>query len=158
MEDIGTQKTISNEWMLNVFNILKALEHYERLARQGVTDLEEYIQQLNMKVQEDSVIMIRHKNYQMFMMEFDILLRNTKNIMEKEKYDEILTVYNKMQEKEQEQGGLIKTIHNQISGRKKKTLKNNFLEFEKGISLLRGLAVDSLWKVLTPTSQDGGLP
>jgi len=158
-EDNINQKNITDKWLDNIYEILMRLEGYERLAKEGCNSLMEYLQSIAQNPNID-LATIQKKNYDMFITEFEILLNNIKHLVDK-------TIFLKMQIKlyrliktEKEVGGFLEKRFDMLQHSEWSVLKPEFYSALRQISELRGIAVSSLWKMLSPNAKENleGLP
>lgn len=83
--EIESKRNISDKWIdNNVYEALEDIEKYERQIRNGCNDLLEYIQSLGMGI--DIAPTIRLKAMRMMINEFEILVINTKSILQTDDY------------------------------------------------------------------------
>lgn len=154
-EEMSSNKNITDKWLDNIFETLMRLEGYERLAKEGCNSILEYVQ-----VQNLDLATIQHKNYEMFISEFEIILNNTRHLIDKKTYLQITLKLNALKNFEQEVGGFLDVKFNQMQHTEHCVLKQEFYFAENEISKLRGILVSSLWKYLSPNSKESfeGLP
>lgn len=86
MEEGYESTNIHLKWLDNIYNQIKVLQDFERIAREGCRDLIEYLEiPINMR----SIIMpeVQYKNLRFMVLELDILISNLSPVL-KEKTDE----------------------------------------------------------------------
>jgi len=158
-EDNINQKNITDKWLDNIYEILMRLEGYERLAKEGCNSIIEYLQSIAQNPNID-LATIQKKNYDMFITEFEVLLNNIQHLVDK-------TIFLKMQIKlyrliktEKEVGGFLEKRFDMLQHTEWSVLKPEFYSALRQISELRGIAVSSLWKMLSPNAKENleGLP
>lgn len=151
------QKNITDKWLDNIFEILMRLEGFERLAKEGCVSVLDYVQ--NPSIQID-MAQIQKKNYDLFIAEFIVLLNNARHLIDAKDCLKMQLKLNALSDFENEIGGLLETRSNMLQNREWFVLKPEFDYAVSEISSLRGLAVTSLWKVLSPNAKENleGLP
>jgi len=153
--DISSEKTINDKWLENIFESLMRLEGFERLMRNGCQNLLEYIQNGNINLAD-----VQYKNYQLFITETEILIQDTRHLIDKNKFLQISLLLGLIKNYEREVEGFLKTNYNDLTHSQTNELKLEFLNIFSKVSKLRGLFVSSLWKLLSPSAKEniGGLP
>lgn len=150
MEDnSGSEKTISNQWLENIFSSLMKLETYERLLKEGCSGILEYITNPNINLAD-----IQYKNYKLFLTEMEIIIENTKHLIEKEKYLQISILFNSIKKFEKEVGSFLYTQYDMVGHNEWSELKPEFERVKPKISRLRSLLVSALWKILSPSAKE----
>lgn len=149
MDEISSQKTVSDQWLQNIIESLQRLQLAEYRAKEGCYDLLEFIQN---PLSESDLAIIMHKNYKLFMTDYSILLSNIKRIAEDELYKACAESFNSLNDLEQKQNGFIRKLT--INGETQFKLSDNFTLVVTIISKLRSLAVESLWRILSPSASE----
>ncbi|MCX6748216.1 MAG: hypothetical protein NT076_01280 [Candidatus Pacearchaeota archaeon] len=163
MEDSDNvnQKNITDKWLDNVYQSLMKLEDYERLAKEGCSSIVEYVQSIsqNKNFQMD-MAQLQKKNYDFFITEFEVLLNNIRHLIDKQTYLRMQIKLFSLVSYEQEVDGFLQIKVNQMEHTEWFILKPEFYNNLNQISELRGLAVNSLWKLLSPNAKENleGLP
>jgi len=146
-EGSGSKRNVSDEWIRNnVYEALETIEMHERRIYNGCADLIEYIQEL--KYGEHRIPEIQLKAMDMMIVEFNILLENTHEIITKDQYDEarkkldlLSLVY--------DSGKAYKIISNREGKIKRMTTLNPlFWKLAKSLSKLRSKMVKNLKHIL----------
>lgn len=83
--DEGSKRDISKEWIRNnVYEALEVIELHERRMKNGCADLKEYIEGLSLG---SMISDIQLQNMNLMITEFDILITNTKEILDEKAYE-----------------------------------------------------------------------
>ncbi len=156
-QDNINQKNITDKWLDNVFEILMRLEGYERLAKEGCSSLIEYVQ--NPQIQID-MAQIQKKNYDFFITEFEVLLNNIRHLIDAKTYLKMQIKLNHLFQFENNVGGFLELKVDMMQHKEWYVLSPEFYDALRDMSLLRGIAVSSLWKMLSPNAKENfeGLP
>jgi len=151
----SSQKNITDKWLDNIFECLMRLEHYERLLKEGCESIIEYVQNPNLCLAD-----VQYKNYNLFIAEVEILMEDTRHLIDKEKFLNISLLLNYIKKYEDDVGGFIETKYDMVEHTQNNQMKFEFSNILPKISKLRGLFVSSLWKLLSPSAKEnmGGLP
>lgn len=158
-EDNINQKNINDKWLDNIYEILIRLEGYERLANEGCNSLMEYLQSIAQNPNIDFAT-LQKKNYDMFITEFEILLNNVRHLVDSKTFLKMRIKLNSLIASEDEAGGFLDMRVDMIQHTEWYVLKPEFYNAQRQISELRGLAVNSLWKLLSPSAKENleGMP
>lgn len=156
-QDNINQKNITDKWLDNIYEILMRLEGYERLAKEGCISILDYVQ--NPAIELD-MAQIQNKNYNLFITEFEVLLNNVKHLIDAPMYLKMMIKFNSLLKFENELGGYLKRMYNDVEHRQWYEIKPEFYYAQRQITALRGMAVESLWKLLTPNARESfkGMP
>jgi len=145
MDEITSQKTITEKWLENLFNNLLRLETYEKLAKEGCTSILDYVD-----LNDKSLTQIQYKNYTLFLTEIEVVANDCKNLIKEEDYNKILFELSVLNVYEQKIGGFLDKKINEQERTSWFILKPEFSIAIKRISKLRRILVDNLWKLLSP--------
>jgi len=158
-EDNINQKNITDKWLDNVYEILMRLEGYERLAKEGCNSLMEYLQSIAQNPNID-LATLQKKNYDMFITEFEVLLNNIKHLVDNKTFLKMRIKLSSLITYEDEVDGFLDMRVDMLQHREWYVLKPEFYNAQRQMSELRGLAVNSLWKLLSPNAKENfeGLP
>ncbi len=146
-KESGSKRDVSDEWIRNnVYEALETIEMAERRIYNGCVDLIEYIQELRFGIQRIPEIQL--KAMEMMIVEFNILLENTHEIVTKDQYDEarkkldlLSLVY--------DSGKAYKIISNREGKIKRMVVLNPlFWKLAKSLSKLRSKMVKNLKHIL----------
>lgn len=151
----GTEKNITDKWLDNIFESLMRLEGYERMLKEGCESVLEYVQNPNLNLAD-----IQYKNFSLFMTEVEIILEDTKHLIDKTKYLNIALLFEMIKKSENDVEGFLFTQYDMVAHNQWSALKPEFEIAKKRISKLRGMLVSSLWKLLSPSAKEnmGGFP
>lgn len=153
------QKNITEKWLDNIYEILIRLEGYERLSRDGGNSLMEYIQSIAENPNID-LATLQKKNYDFFITEYEVLLNNIRHLIDKATYLKMKMKLNALNNYEDEIDGFLEFKVDMVRKMEWYVLKPEFYNALRQISELRGLAVSSLWKMLSPSAKENieGMP
>lgn len=153
-QDFESKRNVSDEWIKNnVYEALETIETAERRMRNGCADLMEYIQELALSPHRIPELQL--KNMGIMIVEFDILIENTKEIIKKEQYDEArknLDLYSSVYDN----GKVYKVVKNVRDKKIKKriVLTRIFWKLSGDLSALRSKMVSSLSHILFLKDKD----
>ena len=145
----SSEKTINDKWLDNIYNILLRLEQADKLASDGCRDIIEFIQS-----PDQYLPLIQHKNYSMFLTDFEILINNSKKIIGEKKYKDFIKNIEGLNDLEKKFKGFLIVKSNNINKTNKYYLRPIFYEALKIISKMRRDVVSCLWKILSPSAED----
>lgn len=151
MDETNTsQKSISNEYWNNIFRGLIKIENHVRLATEGCESLLDYIQQTDKNLDE-----IKYKNYQLFMIEFKLVLDSIKNFIDPKEYKSMNEKLRKIDKAERKLKGLMKITSDARYKMKEYKLKPQFDAVIRLMIMLRGdLLSSKLWNMISPIAED----
>lgn len=151
----SSQKNITDKWLDNIFECLMRLEQYERLMKEGCESIMDYVQNQNLSIGD-----IQYKNYSFFVTEAEILMEDTKHLIDKKKFLEISLLLTWIKRYEEDIGGFLEHKHDMLNHEEWNEVKPEFRIVFSRVSRLRGMFVSSLWKLLSPSAKEnmGGLP
>lgn len=151
----SSQKNITDKWLDNIFESLMRLEGYERLMKEGCESILEYIQGSNLSIGD-----IQYKNYSLFITEAEILIEDTKHLIDKKRFLDISLLLTWIKKYEDEVDGFLEHKYDMVQHEEWNEVKPEFRFVFSKISRLRGMFVSSLWKLLSPSAKEnmGGLP
>jgi len=147
-EDFESKRNVSDEWIRNnVYEALETIELAERRMRNGCADLIEYIRELALSPHRIPEIQL--KNMGIMIVEFDILIENTKEIVKETQYNEArknLNLYSSVYDN----GKVYKIVKNIRDKRVKKriVLTKVFWKLSNDLSVLRSKMVSNLAHIL----------
>ena len=151
----SSQKNITDKWLDNIFESLMRLESYERLMKEGCEGILEYVQNPNINLAD-----IQYKNYTLFITEAEILIEDTKHLIDKKRFLDITLLLNWIKNYEEEVDGFLERKYDMLQHQEWNEIKPEFRIIFSRVSKLRGMFVSSLWKLLSPSAKEnmGGLP
>jgi len=151
----SSQKNITDKWLDNIFECLMRMETYERLIKEGCESIMDYVQNPNLSIGD-----IQYKNYSLFITEAEILIEDTKHLIDKKRFLDISLLLNWIKNYENDIGGFLEHKHDMLKHEEWNEVKPEFRMVFSRISRLRGMFVSSLWKLLSPSAKEnmGGLP
>lgn len=151
----SSQKNITDKWLDNIFESLVRMQYYERLMKEGCGSLSEYIERSNADIVE-----VQYKNYKLFITEAEILIEDSRHLIEKKQMLQISILLSLIKNYEKKVGSFLEVHNNFISREKFNILRDEYFLIFPSISRLRGMFVSSLWKLLSPSAKEnlGGLP
>jgi len=153
-EDFESKRNVSDEWIRNnVYEALETIETAERRMRNGCNDLMEYMQELSLGFHRLPEIQL--KNMGIMIVEFDILIENTKEIIKKDQYEEArknMDLYSSVYDK----GKVYKVVKNVRDKKIKKriVLTRIFWKLSGDLSALRSKMVSNLSHILFLKDKD----
>jgi hypothetical protein len=87
MDNTIRTANINETWLLNIYENIKKIENYERLAREGCTSVMEYVQ-MPIRDREINAGLIQYKNLKILLTEFILLLADLTPTIRKDKIKE----------------------------------------------------------------------
>lgn len=154
-EEVSNQRNINEKWLDNIYEILMKLETYERLAKEGCSTIIEYIQSSMQNANFNlDMAQLQKKNLDFFITEFEVLLNNVKHMVDKNKFLKMQLKLARLISYEEEVDGFLEVRIDMIQHSETYILKPEFSYAQKLISELRGMAVSSLWSILSPKAKE----
>lgn len=149
------QKNITDKWLDNIFESLMRLQGYERMLKEGCGSVLEYVQNPEINLAD-----IQYKNYTLFMTEVEIILGDTRHLIDKQKFLNLSILFKVIKEIENEAEGFIYTQYDMVNHTEWRELKPDFELVKPKVSQIRSMLVSALWKLLSPSAREnmGGLP
>jgi len=141
-------RSFADKWLNNVFETLMKLEDYERLLKNGCSDIMDFVQN-----KELDLAIVQEKNYQLFMTEIEIILNDINHFIDKKEYLSLLIKFKIIRSKENEANGFLRFNKDLDGYTGNYILKGEFYEIIPYISNLRGMVVTSLLGFYNPKFQ-----
>jgi len=139
----------ADKWLNNVFEVLMRIEDYERLAKNGCVNLQDYVQNPQL-----DLVLVQSKNYSLFMTEVLILLNDIKYFVNKKDFLMLLLKFEKIKKLEESVGGFLDLMRNNVTHEEWNTLKPEFVKIHPLMSDLRGMIVKTLFDFINPKFKD----
>jgi len=145
MEETTSQRTITEKWLDNLFDSLMRLEVYERLAKDGCSNLLEYL-----SINDKEISQIQYKNYSLFLTEAEVVINSCRNLIKEENCKKILFEIEMLKLYEQKIDSFLEKKINQKDNISWFELRPEFVIAVKRLSKIRKMLVENLWEFLSP--------
>jgi hypothetical protein len=149
MEEATSTKNINEKWLENIFNSLMRMKEAEKRLWEGCTDLLEFVNTDQMQLP-----IIQSKNYDLFILETEILLADVKSQIDENVAKEIKIKIKNLRELEKIKKGFLGIKRNYIDKTKEYFIKPSFVVAKEEISEIREKLVSALWKILSPNAKE----
>ncbi len=143
-------KSLSDKYLEFLFSSLLNIVEQEKRMLGGCSDIREYAESFGVNIE-----LIRHKNYQLLMIDIGMLLGNIEKLVDATEHKKIKNLFSLIKKYELKCGGFIKTKSNHSTKINTHILKEEFYKTFFVISKIRSYLVTSLWELLKPIITKG---
>lgn len=144
---------INTRWLENIYENLKNLEMYERMAREGCISILDYIQ---FPVENRSVFLcdIQYKNLRFIVNEMDLLMTDLTPVIDETKLEEFRTVLDKIGKKINNREVFVSDSYSSLRGKiTDSKMTNVFHETLGFLMVLRQQVIKSIAHILYVKSE-----
>jgi len=124
MENNFESTNVHLDWLKNIFNQIMRVQEFERLAREGCSDLMEYLQ-IPMEYHNVIIPETMYKNLRFMALELDILIINLSSILK-----DVKTKEDKSEEYSKRLKPILQNINKRSLFLKSKTINNKLVQID----------------------------